>query len=160
MDKFAIVGSSKQRRVGYIVAIVGALLSEFAVAVPAQSADFYPPLGPGPTYYQGAAFRPNCFPCGCNPCGCNPCGCSQCGCCGPVVQRRVIERHWVEREYFERVGCCRTSGYGDGYPYGGPGYGGPGYGGPRPFLGYGGVNYAPYPPAGIPGPYYTAGYAE
>jgi hypothetical protein len=185
MDKSAIVGPPKRPWVGYVAIVVAALLGAFAVAMPAHSADLYGPgygapyghgsYGPGPAYYEGAAYRPHCSPCGCSPCGCYQCGCSPCGCwrCAPIVHRRgVIERHWVHNEYFERR---LDTGWPGGFA---GGYGGPGYGGPRPHLGYGGVNYGPFgygaanygpspisyeydgprPPVGIPGPYYGDGY--
>jgi hypothetical protein len=182
MDKSAIVGPPKRPWVGYVTIVVAALLGAFAVAMPAHSADFYGPgygapygygsYGSGPAYYEGAAYRPHCSPCGCSPCG----GCWRCGCtwrCAPIVHRRgVIERHWVHNEYFERR---LDTGWPGGFA---GGYGGPGYGGPRPHLGYGGVNYGPFgygganygpspisyeydaprPPMGIPGPYYGEGY--
>jgi hypothetical protein len=197
MDKSAIVGSPKRPWVGYVATIAAVLLGEFAVAIPAHSGDLYNPYdrpyaapygygpyqyGPGPvSYYQGAAYRPHC----------NPCGCVRCGCtwrCAPIVHRsNVIERRWVDHEYVERRydgggPYYRPYGYAGGYPsgygapgyggpgYGGPGYGGPGDGGPRPHIGYGGINYGPYPisydydaprpPVGIPGPYYNDGYVE
>jgi hypothetical protein len=189
MNKSAIIGSPKRRWGGYLAAITGAMLSAIAVAAPAHSGDFHNPYerpygygphpyGPGPgPYYQGAAYFPHCSPCGCGGCGCA-------WRCAPILHHRsnVIERRWVDHEYVERRydgggPYYRPYGYAGGYPngygapgYGGPGYGGPGYGGPRPHIGYGGVNYGPYPisyeydaprpPVGIPGPYYNGGYFE
>jgi hypothetical protein len=170
MGTSAIIGSPKRPWAGYVATISGALLSAFAAAGPAQSGDLYNPYeyssyryAPGPAAYYG--YRRNC-----NSCGCYQCGCSRCGCCATTHRRSpVIERHWVEREYYERrlpVGGYpyRSSGYADGYPY----YSSPPWGAPRPHLGYGGINYGPYPisyeydaprpPADVP--YYGDGYVE
>jgi len=161
MGNSAIAGLLKRPWIVYVATIVAALLGEFAIAMPAHSADLYPPPY-APAHYEGAAYAPQCSPCGCAPCGCVHCGCVPR--CFPVVHRsNVIERRWVHREYIERVFDVGGPFYG---PYGGPGYG-PGFGGVRPDLGYGGINYSPYPisygpprpPLGIPGPYY-AGYVE
>jgi len=198
MKKFAIIGARKPLRANCIAIMGAALLGSIAAAAPAQSADLYPneyTAYPGYTGYSGYNGYRSCYSCGCSHC-CQPC----CRPCGVVrhVPVPVVERHW---DYWERrylVGGAYPShhpyypsGYA-AYPYY-PSYpdGYAGYGGPRPHLGYGGVQYPPYPPspisyqyeaprptyeygvppsydyealarppAGIPGAYYNAGYAE
>ncbi len=171
MGKSAIVGSPNQRWVGYVATIAAALLSTFAVAIPAHSGDLYGgydsrPYGapyrydhdsyryaPEPTsYYHGAAYRPSCSPCGYGQCGYG----GQCGCgwrCGPTVQRRghVIERRWVEREYSERRYV--TGGYYNNRPYG---YGDSRWSGYPGNSGYGDSRWSGYPGNsgyGAPRPY-------
>lgn len=130
-----------------IVALAGALLGQFAIALPANSADLYGYESYPAPYYQGAGYRQ----------GCERCGCERCGCisrCYPHSQ--VIERRVVEREYYERrLGCCGERRveccgerrieccgvYGGGYPWRSA-YEEPRY---NPFpYGYGGVRRPPY----------------
>jgi hypothetical protein len=143
MDSLTVVGLPRRLRLAW-VAIIGALLGQLAVALPAQSGDWpgpYHPYAPGP-YYSGYHH----------------------GCCGRhLVERRVIvEREYIERRYvapyhhYHHYGCgcgppCHY-GHGCGPPcqYGhGCGspcqYGAYGYDrGPFPY-GYGGVRYLPPP---------------
>src|SRR5262249_20744505 len=130
MDKSAVVVLLKRPWVGFVAIIAAILLGAFAV--PAYSADLYPPPPAPYPHFEGTAFRPSCPPCGCAPC-CPPCGCAPCGCC---VQRSAIERTWVDHVYFER----RLDGW---PPYGPVGFGEPGFGGPGP--GYGPPGYIPPP---------------
>jgi hypothetical protein len=195
MNQSADIRAPNPRCLACIATFAGILLACFAIAAPAHSADLYYPEpypaspyqydsyqdAPEP-YYQGAAYRPNCSPCGwsCSPCGCGRCGCSSnCGCrwrCGVTARPRdhIIERRVVEREYYERRYAVEPR-----HPYRSYGYAEPRWSGyPRPSTyeesrspfpyGYGGVRWLspsgsydyrepPRPPAavvGLPGPYY------
>jgi hypothetical protein len=133
MGSSAIVWSPTRPQMVYLAAVIGALLCQFAVVLPARSGDFYdhyPSYGyryaPEPYYHRG------CWHCGCSGCGEHR---------RHVFERRVVVREYIERRYVQvhHHHHCYPCGYGIPRPYGGE------YG-PASFpYGYGGVRYLPPP---------------